>query len=96
MNPQRYKTLLTVLPGMASVVNSFSSPQVQMAVYGMLMEALDSKLAAEGLGRAMSLDKPLPMPLVAPNGDITHDLIEGDSIHSEQSLKQSRTPATVF
>jgi len=47
MSPLRYKTLLTYLPGMASVVNAFDSPQVQSAVYDVLMDALNTKLETE-------------------------------------------------
>src|SRR5579871_235767 len=91
MSPQRYKTLLTFLPGMASVVNAFDSPQVQSAVYQMLMEALDTKLDAEGMGRALPTDQQTITPLPT-NGELTHELIEGDSIHADHR-KQVRATA---
>lgn len=50
MNPLRYKLMISYLPGMASVVNSFQSPDVQKAVFDSLMEALNVKLEAEAAG----------------------------------------------
>lgn len=95
MNPLRYKTLLTYLPGMASVVNAFECPGVQAAVYDVLMEALNSKLDAEGLGRGEVAATTLMAP--TSSGEVTHDLIEGDSIHSEASRKTTKAAAaTVF
>lgn len=91
MSPLRYKTLLTYLPGMASVVNSFDSPHVQAAVYTTLMEALDTKLNTEGLGRDIASE-----PLVASSSELTHELIEGESIHADAVRHQLRVPATVF
>lgn len=95
MSPLRYKTLLTFLPGMASVVNTFDSPQVQAAVYELLIEALDVKLDADGMGRdAIPSDGPPTSSVSA--GELTHDLIEGESIHADQPRRQSRNTATVF
>lgn len=45
----RYKSLLSYLPGMASVVNSFASNEVQQQVYESLYAALNAKLESEGL-----------------------------------------------
>ncbi len=50
MNAARYKLLLSYLPGMASIVNSFQSPDVQKAVYESLMEALNVRMDAENPG----------------------------------------------
>jgi hypothetical protein len=50
MNPARYKLMLSYLPGMASIVNSFQSPEVQRAVYEQLMEALNVRMDAESPG----------------------------------------------
>lgn len=94
MNPLRYKTLLTYLPGMASVVNAFQSPQVQASVYEMLMEALDTKLEAEGLGRG---DQAAPaLSASQSNPELTHELVEGESIHSEPQRRNFKATATVF
>ncbi len=85
MNSTRYKTLLSYLPGMASVVNSFQSEQVQLAVFDRLISALDEK--AE-----LSETPPVSKSSRAVNGregkaasaeEIEHDLVEGDSIHAE-------------
>jgi hypothetical protein len=97
MSPLRYKTLLTYLPGMASVVNAFDSPQVQNSVYEVLMDALDSKLDTEGLGRGTSEDRP-PLNHVMPasNGELAHELVEGESIHADQPRKLMKSASTVF
>ena len=84
MSALRYKTLLSYLPGMASVVNTFQSPQVQNAVYEKLMEALECKLQSEGIGpielAALARERKRSLPPAAPT-EVTHDLVEGDSIH---------------
>lgn len=78
MSTARYKRLLTNLPSMAAIVNSFESSEVQLAVFETLMDALEesgglgatdprvSRRPAEGLGAT----------------EVEHDLVEGDSIHS--------------
>ena len=98
MSPLRYKTLLTYLPGMASVVNAFDSPQVQTSVYEVLMDALDSKLEIEGLGRGNSTEPRSSLAQVAASGsgELTHELVEGDSIHAEQPRKLIKSASTVF
>lgn len=96
MNPLRYKTLLTYLPGMASVVNAFDSSQVQNSVYEVLMEALDTKLETEGLGRGNAESRPaLTQVMAAVNGEVTHELVEGDSIHADPR-RLSNPASTVF
>lgn len=50
MNPARYKLMLSYLPGMAAIVNSFQSPEVQRSVYESLMEALNVRMDAESPG----------------------------------------------
>lgn len=50
MNPLRYKLMVSYLPGMAAIVNSFQSPDVQKAVFDSLMEALNAKMEAESTG----------------------------------------------
>lgn len=50
MNPLRYKLMISYLPGMAAIVNSFQSPDVQKAVFDSLMEALNEKLESEAAG----------------------------------------------
>lgn len=96
MSPLRYKTLLTYLPGMASVVNAFDSPQVQNSVYEALMEALDIKLETEGLGAGAAGLRPAVTQLAATaSGELTHDLIEGESIHADPR-RMSNAASTVF
>ncbi|MDB5391971.1 MAG: hypothetical protein JWM11_7617 [Planctomycetaceae bacterium] len=50
MNPLRYKLMISYLPGMATIVNSFQSPEVQRAVFDSLMEALNVKMESETTG----------------------------------------------
>lgn len=97
MSPLRYKTLLTYLPGMASVVNAFAAPQVQSAVYDMLMDALNTKLETEGLGLdAVDKRPPLTQRRSPANGELTHELVEGESIHAEQPRSMTKSATTVF
>lgn len=100
MNSLRYKTLLSYLPGMASVVNTFESPDVQKSVYETLMKALESKLQQEGLGA-----EPTPSSsrsarasasaIAATSGEVAHELVEGDSIHGDVG-RSSIGSTTVF
>ena len=71
-----YKTLLSYLPGMASVVNSFQSEQVQIAVFDRLVAALEERA---------EFNDPAPARKKSPTSEseVTHDLLEGESIHSE-------------
>ena len=59
MNAARYKLMLSYLPGMAAIVNSFQSPEVQVSVYESLMEALNVRMDAEvpGAGQGSSSRK---------------------------------------
>ena len=47
MSTSRWKLLSAYLPGIATVVNAFHSPEVQLAVYECLIDALDEKTEAE-------------------------------------------------
>ena len=95
--PVRYKSLLSYLPGMATVVNAFQSPQVQAAVYESLMSALEAKLEQEGAAAAPNgtNGKGVAQLLkesdrvrktnsssIKTNLELAHDLVEGESIHS--------------
>ena len=102
MSSLRYKTLLSYLPGMASVVNTFESPQVQNSAYETLMEALEAKLQSEGIGAPSFLPptrdrKRIAPPASAsiPGGEVAHDLVEGDSIHGDVG-RSGFAPSTVF
>jgi hypothetical protein len=59
------------------------------------MDALDSKLETEGLGRDAEDRQPLAQVLSGSNGELTHDLVEGESIHSDPR-KLSKPASTVF
>jgi hypothetical protein len=85
MSPDRYKTLLSYLPGMATVVNAFSSPEVQRVVFDELLQSLNVRMEQEGV-------KPLPFSkvqavkqaaaqLASVEQELEHDLEHGGSIH---------------
>jgi len=102
MSSLRYKTLLSYLPGMASVVNTFESPQVQNSVYEKLMEALEGKLQSEGIGSPGSASGLRDLKRFTPaagavtaGGEVAHELVEGDSIHGDTG-RSSIATSTVF
>ena len=77
MSAARYRKLLTNLPSMAAIVNSFQAPEVQLAVYRTLMDALED---SGGLGPEV---KPVKRSsTILSTTEVEHDLVEGDSIHS--------------
>ena len=76
MSNGQYRRLLTNLPSMASVVNTFQSPDVQLAVYRTLIDALLEATADEaGSSVSIKTHKSRTKP-----GEL--DLVEGDNIHS--------------
>ncbi len=80
MNSSRYKTLLSYLPGMAAIVNSFQSEQVQLAVFDRLIEALDEKTEVpENAPSAKGKSKGSADALA---DELEHDIVEGESIHA--------------
>jgi len=89
MNSTRYKTLLSYLPGMASVVNSFQSEQVQLAVFDRLISALEEKAELADSPPAARSSRstsrtPASSALEIPGAEeIEHELVEGDSIHAD-------------
>lgn len=91
MISSRWKVLTAYLPGIASVVNSFQSPEVQMAVYQSLIKALDEKTEAEDAqatakARASSVrGKSAPEREVVPSShdsELAYDIVDGESIHA--------------
>ncbi len=84
----RYKNLMSYLPGMASVVNAFQSPEVQSEVYRELMKALEMRLEQDGVppapggGRAADLKQLLSIASQGRQNELEIDLVEGDSIHT--------------
>lgn len=86
----RYKTLLSYLPGMATVVNAFDSPVVQEVVFKDLMQALLIRIEQEGVPplprkgdiRSAADLKNLVDQVTDADSEIAHDLISGDSIHA--------------
>ncbi len=85
----RYKTLLSYLPGMATVVNAFESPVVQEAVFKDLLLALNLRMEQEGVPPLSKRDevrsvadlKSLVEQATATE-DVELDLVSGDSIHA--------------
>ncbi|MDP1798985.1 MAG: hypothetical protein Q8K78_15940 [Planctomycetaceae bacterium] len=87
----RYKTLLSYLPGMATVVNAFDAPAVQEAVFKDLLQALNLRMEQEGVPplprkgdvRSVAELKSLVEQVAAgQEEDLEHDLVSGDSIHA--------------
>ena len=81
MSSQRYRRLLVNLPSMATVVNSFSSPDVQKDVYRLLVDALDEAVAEGESPR----EERSSSRRAARNGrpdEALAELVEGDSIHA--------------
>ncbi len=90
MAPCRYKTLMSYLPGMASVVNAFAAPTVQQAVFDELMKALNHRMEQEGVPptprssvRSVAELKSLVDQVSTDNGEeLALELESGDSIHA--------------
>lgn len=88
MSASRWRVLTAYLPGIASVVNSFQSPEVQLAVFQSLMKALDEKTEAEEAQLAAVKSKSrAPKAVsrdVSSDGDseLAYDIVDGESIHT--------------
>jgi hypothetical protein len=87
MSSLRYRRLITNLPSMAAVVNSFQTPEVQRDVFRLLVDAMEDAVAGDderdglagsstGLRRALRNGK---------SPEVLADVVEGDSIHSAAS-----------
>ncbi|MCA8983715.1 MAG: hypothetical protein R3C12_14300 [Planctomycetaceae bacterium] len=87
MNSMRYKVLLSYLPGMASVVNSFQSEQVQLAVFDRLISALEEKtdfVETSSTGKSSrSSSSRSSSSLDVSSAELEHELVEGESIHAD-------------
>lgn len=88
MNSMRYKVLLSYLPGMASVVNSFQSEQVQLAVFDRLISALEEKTdyvetSSTGKSSRSSSSRSSSASLDVSSAELEHELVEGESIHAD-------------
>jgi hypothetical protein len=73
MSSGQYRRLLTNLPSMASVVNAFQSPDVQLAVYRTLIESL-LEATADDTSSSSRVSK--------GKSRSEMDIVEGDNIHS--------------
>lgn len=88
MGASRWRVLTAYLPGIASVVNSFQSPEVQLAVFQSLMQALDEKTEAEEAQLAAAKSKSRAPRKVerdevsGSDSELAFDIVEGESIHS--------------
>lgn len=88
MSASRWRVLTAYLPGIASVVNSFQSSEVQLAVFQSLMQALDDKTEAEEAQMAATKSKSRSVKTVQRDGDsgndseLAYDIVEGESIHA--------------
>jgi len=83
MSSTRYKILLSYLPGMAAVVNSFESEQVQIAVFDRLINALEEKPEFADSPARTSRETTSRTAEPVDSTDVEHELVEGDSIHSD-------------
>lgn len=87
MSSTNYKQLISYMPTMAAVVNSFQSPEVQLVAFQRLIGALESALNIKTTPETGKSSR-TSFPMNGRNGsssseiEITHDLVEGDSIHS--------------
>ena len=87
MSSTNYKQLISYMPTMAAVVNSFQSPEVQLMAFQRLIGALESALNIKPTSEPGKSSR-TSLPGTGRNGsssaeiEITHDLVEGDSIHS--------------
>ncbi len=76
MSSGQYRRLLTNLPSMAAVVNTFQSPDVQLAVYRTLIDSLlEATSEDSGAPSSTKVTRGRSRP-----GEL--DLVEGDNIHS--------------
>lgn len=89
MSASRWRVLTAYLPGIASVVNSFQSPEVQLSVYQSLIQALDEKTEAEEAQSAAksrsSRGKLATDRESATSGhgsELAYDIVDGESIHA--------------
>ena len=83
MSSTRYKVLLSNLPGMAAVVNSFESEQVQIAVFDRLINALEEKPEFADSPSRSKREATSSAAEQADTTEVAHELVEGDSIHSD-------------
>ncbi len=91
MSSSRWRVLTAYLPGIASVVNSFQSPEVQLAVYQSLINALDEKTEAEdaqvaaksNLYSARSkTNAGREVVSIAHDSELAYDIVDGENIHA--------------
>lgn len=75
MSSGQYRRLLTNLPSMAAVVNTFQSSDVQLAVYRTLIDSLLEATSDDGAPSSTKVTRGRSRP-----GEL--DLVEGDNIHS--------------
>ena len=81
MGISRYKLLQAYLPGMASVVNSFESSEVQLEVYRSMMDALNERDHEDS--KPSQSTKNSTKQISSGDSGVAHELIDGASIHSD-------------
>ncbi len=91
MSSSRWRVLTAYLPGIASVVNSFQSPEVQLAVYQSLIKALDEKTEAEDAHVAAKSNSHSvrgkatvgrDVVSIAHDSELAYDIVDGENIHA--------------
>lgn len=79
MSVARCKLLMSYLPGIAAVVNSFQSPEVQLSVFQALIRELED---ADDDVRARRHREKARDALANSDTELAHDIVEGESIHA--------------
>lgn len=82
MSTHKYRKLLTNLPSMAAVVNSFQSPEVQLEVYKLLVEQLEEATGESSSSTSAVANGTPSLQAAAVGSGLAHELVDGDSIHS--------------
>ena len=83
MSSHKYRKLLTNLPSMAAVVNSFQSPDVQLEVYKLLIEQLEEAAGESSSSSTGAANNAAPsLQPTVEEAVLAHELVDGDSIHS--------------
>ncbi len=81
MSTHNYRKLLTNLPSLASIVNSFHSPEVQLEVYHLLIQEL-TEATLDSRTTPRSFRSSDVTPLEEETEPLSHDLVDGDSLQS--------------
>lgn len=82
MSSLRYRRLITNLPSMATVVNSFQTPEVQREVFHLLVDAMEDAVAGDEDPGETSSPTGARRRNWSGRRKEALELVEGDSIHA--------------